>query len=552
MPQEWKVWSNTYRDSVELMQMSAKLQSKEGVEKVAIMMATPGNIDVLRDGGMKVPSDITPNPNDLLVCVQASDKKLSQEIFGEVDKLLSERKKGGSGEAGTQEKPPTTIRSAVSKLSDKGVTPNLALISVPGRYAAAEALKALKQGMHVFLFSDNVTVKDEIMLKTYGKSQNLLVMGPDCGTAMLDGVPLGFCNVVRAGAIGLVGASGTGLQQVSSLLHRLGAGVSQIIGVGGRDTTEEVDGVTMLAGMKLLIKDPNTRVITLVSKSPSDAVEQKLFELVKNCPKPVVINFLGAEGKDILEAGAVPAATLEDAAILSVAILNKKDPNKMSREAFPDPVANQKDSSAASGEKVWGLYSGGTLCKDAKLILKHAQKDGAKFDLEMLDLGEDEYTVGRAHPMIDFGVRNEFIAKAAEDPKTALILLDIVLGFGAHEDPAGQIIPAIQKAQKSFEKKNKGRKLTFVASVCGTDKDPQNLEKTEKALKEAGVILTTSNAQAARLVVSLLNKKAVPAHEEYSMPKKMTKLPPEPKKDEKNELLGGVKAINIGRGSLSH
>jgi hypothetical protein len=332
-------------------------------------------------------------------------------------------------------------------------------------------------------------------------------MGPDCGTAILDGVPLGFANAVHRGRIGLVGASGTGLQQVTCLIDRLGEGVSQAIGVGGHDLSEAVGGSMMLLGIEQLAADPDTTVIVLISKPPAESVTRRVLDAARAAGKPVVVNFLGGDPVLVREAGAIPAATLEDAARIAVAVARRKIPVAAETEAADDTVAATIDAERTAllpGQRtIRGLYSGGTLCSEASLILGSLLGDDS---FSVIDLGDDEYTVGRPHPMIDFRLRNEHVVAAAEDPTTAVILLDLVLGYGSHPDPAGAIAPAIERAVRTAT--DGGRQLAVVASVCGTEGDPQGVDVQEATLRSAGVLLAPSNAQAARLAARIVNGEA--------------------------------------------
>ena len=482
------VRADTYRDSVELMRVAALLERLASVSRAALMMATPANRELLSGAGLLDATAAAAGPNDLVVAVAATDKAAVERALAEASRLLDEQATV-STPAG-EKRPPGSIAEATGELAHA----NLAIISTPGSYATAEALKALKRGLHVFIFSDNVPVADELELKRLAAKKNLLVMGPDCGTAILDGVPLGFANAVRRGRIGLVGASGTGLQQVSCLVHQLGEGLSQVVGVGSHDLDERVGGLMMQAAVERLAVDPGTRVIVLVSKPPAPAVARRILDVARKSGKPVVVNFLGGDADAIRQGGAVASATLEDAARDAVALAR----GTRARVTVPSRVARAKARRFAKGQLlIHGLYSGGTLGQEAAIILtslgvKHA----------VVDLGDDEYTVGRPHPMIDFRLRNERIVAAAKEPATAVILLDVVLGYGAHPDPAGALVPAIVAARKIATKGRRG--LVIVASVCGTGDDPQNLEKQERALTEAGVMLAPSNAEAARLAGALV------------------------------------------------
>jgi len=412
-----------------------------------------------------------------------------------------------SGEAGL----PKSLSSTFGQFPDA----NLVHISIPGKYVKWEAEKALERGLNLFIFSDNVPVEDELELKKIARKKSLLVMGPDCGTAIINGVALGFANVVRRGKIGIVAAAGTGLQEVSCLIHKAGCGISQGIGTGGRDLSKEIGGITMLQGIKALENDPDTRIIVLISKPPAKEVANKIIGEVKKGKKPFVINFLGAklerETKRIHF-----ASTLEEAAYKAIA-LSKREGYKP--EVFKKRIislAKRKSSRLKNKQKyIRGIFSGGTLCDEAMLILKDLIGDiysniPLKPSLKLknsnlsqrnslVDLGDDEFTKGRPHPMIDFSLRNERIIQEARDPRTAVILLDIVLGYGAHPDPANALAPAIKKARE--------RNISVVASLCGTEDDPQDYEKQKRELEKMGVIVMPSNAQAARFAALVATKR---------------------------------------------
>ncbi len=492
---------NSYRDSVELMGIAAQLEQLAGIQRAGLVMATPANLAVLTEAGLAEAVAGGPGPNDLVVAVAAVDDPAAEHALTTAATLLA----AGTGNAdGPQEaRTAQTLGEGLAELPDA----NLALVSTPGTYATAEALRALKRGLNVFLFSDNVPIEDEIHLKELAQRKGLLVMGPDCGTAIVGGVPLGFANAVRRGPIGLVGASGTGLQQVTSLIHRFGSGVSQAFGTGGRDLDERVGGITMLAATQRLLSDPETKVIVLISKPPSAIVAARMLEVVRSSPKPVVVNFLGGDAGAVEAVGAHAAATFESAARLAVALARGEpvvDPG-------PDLTAGLRDramdvvAEAAAGRlapeqrEIRGLYSGGSLAGEAKVVLR-ALLGNERHD-RILDLGDDEYTVGRPHPMIDPRLRNEHIVATANEASVAVLLLDVVLGHGSHPDPAEALAPAIADAMTVAS--SAGRQLLVVASVCGTDLDPQGLERQERILAQAGVMLEPSNARAAMLAACI-------------------------------------------------
>ena len=497
---------NLYRDSVSLMELSASLGKLPGVEQASAVMATPGNLDFLRAAGL-LDGQVAARPNDLLVAVRGkSNAALEAALAAALSALDKQPAPLPAG--GVAQMPLRSLQMALAQHAGA----NLALISVPGDYAAAEATKALRLGLNVMLFSDNVALEDEIALKRYAKERNLLVMGPDCGTAIIDGVPLGFANAVRRGAVGIVGASGTGTQQVTCLVHRLGAGVSHAIGTGGRDLHKDVGGISMLQGLERLARDADTKVIVLVSKPPAPGVAREVVQAARRAGKPVVLNFIGAPPEAVGD-NLFVARTLEDAANAAVALSKGKKPSQKASAPVRVPSLKLK----ADQRYIRGLFSGGTFCYEASSLIgdawSNAPVDKARH-LEdvwksqgntLIDLGDDEFTRGRPHPMIDQRLRNERMLAEAADPQVAVILLDVVLGYGAHADPAAEIAPAIRTAQAAARKK--GRAIAFVASVCGTDEDPQGLEKQEAALRDAGVLLETSNARAARLAAAIAERR---------------------------------------------
>jgi FdrA protein len=490
------IHKNSYRDSVELMGIAAQLEQLPGVNRAGLVMATPANLAVLAEAGLSDAAAGSPGPNDLVVAIAAVDTAPADAALARAAALLAAGT--GSSDTTTEAPTPQTINEALAELPGA----NLALISTPGAYATAEALKALKHGLNVFLFSDNVSIDDEIELKLLAHERGLLVMGPDCGTSIIDGVPLGFANAVRRGPIGLAAASGTGLQQVSCLIHRLGSGVSHAIGTGGRDLDERVGGRTMLAAIGALMADPGTQVVVLISKPPSAAVATKILDVIRGAPKPVVVNFLGGEPAAVRAVGAYPAATFEEAARLATALARAETPAASDGAADPQVVALGRDAAArlSPGQSaIRGLFSGGSLAGEAKLILRSVL--GPNRHDAILDLGDDEYTVGRPHPMIDPRLRNEQIVATAADPSVAVLLLDVVLGYGSNPDPAGAMAPAIADAMALAS--SAGRHLFVVASVCGTDADPQGLDRQERILAQAGVMLESSNARAAMLAASI-------------------------------------------------
>ena len=416
---------------------------------------------------------------------------------------------------------PQSIEAAVQALPGA----NLAMISVAGRYAGDVAMSSLQQGLHVMLFSDNVPIEKEIELKTYARSKQLFVMGPDCGTAIINGVPLAFANIVNRGNIGIVAASGTGLQEVSCVISNAGCGISQAIGTGGRDVKKEVGGIMFLEAMKALAEDEKTEVILLVSKPPATEVVEKIIAVAKGIQKPVVGIFLGAPAELLKNSNIHAAKTLEEAGLLSVAC-SKKEKISVTlaalhqRDDTLSALANDVTKKLSSTQKyLRGLFSGGTFCDEAQLLCKDIPGDvysnipfgtskklkntGKSEKHTILDLGDDEFTVGKPHPMIDYTARNKRILGEAGDPETAVILLDVVLGYGSNMNPIADLLPVFREIKKIGDQQK--RHIPIVCSVTGTDNDPQNRSSVVSALSDAGVTVLESNAAACKTAISIIS-----------------------------------------------
>lgn len=474
-----RVFRRLYRDSVELMAIASAVESTEGVAQVGCVMATPANLAILAESDM-LPAGLEVQPDDLLITVRAVDDASASAALDDAEARLTAA--ADTTRRSTEEKPPSTVREGVAAATPGGDAATLVTVSVAGEFAAVVAEQALRDGLHVFCFSDNVPVAQERRLKDLAVDRRLLMMGPDCGTAIIDGVPLGFANRVRRGPVGIVAASGTGAQEVSTLLHRAGSGVSQLIGVGGRDLSDAVGGSMTGLALDFLQTDAETEVVVVVSKPPaadvSDALLRRLDEIALG-GTPVVACLLGLADEE-RPSGVAVRGTLEGGAAAAA------------RFAGVDLVTD--DPTAPDGERrgrVLGLYTGGTLASEARILLTRAEVPA-----ELIDLGDDEYTAGRPHPMIDPEPRTRRIAAAGDDPEVGVLLLDLVLGYGAHADPASPVATAVTEARRRAA--GDGRDLLVVASVCGTDQDPQGMEAQRAVLVGAGVLVAESNAAAAR------------------------------------------------------
>jgi len=465
-----------------------------GIENAVVGMGTDYNLDSLKRLDMFLPEFKTVTPSDLIICVKAVDENQAREGVATAERLLSAKKTKACSEANYV--PPT--QEAAEKMFPEA---NVSLISVPGAYAARETEIALDKGRHVMLFSDNVTIEEELKLKEIAERKGLLVMGPDCGTAIINNVPLAFANVVKKGDIGLVAASGTGLQEVTSIISRLGFGITQAIGVGGRDLSEKIGGKMTIMSALALAGDAATKVIVLISKPPHPKTLDKLYKELKSVKKPIVIYFIGADPETISKAGFVAAANLEDAAIKACELSGKKE----IEELIPEKdIAEKAKKLKLSGKFLRGLYSGGTLCDEAQRLLQPMlgeiySNTPVKGCLQLadvyksekhciVDLGDDEFTRGKAHPMIDPSFRQERIEIETADTDVGMIIFDVVLGFGSHADMASEMVAAIEKARGKS-----GRDPVFAAVLCGTYDDPQNYNRQKETLENAGVIVFPSN-----------------------------------------------------------
>ncbi len=510
------VQKDSYFDSVFLMLINQDVKKTEGVTEAVVAMATEVNVELLGEIGLSSDEVVAATPNDLIIAVEGESKEAITEAIDTARALLS--KKSGTSEDRAYQ--PTSLDAAIKGDPEA----NMVLISLPGEYAAREVRKALSNDLHVMLFSDNVSLEDEISLKKLARDRGLLMMGPDCGTAIINGKPLCFANVVRRGEIGLVAASGTGLQEVTCSIDKLGAGVSQAIGTGGRDLKSvEVGGMMMLAGIEALAHDAATKVITVVSKPPATEVADRVIKALKDTGKPCVVHFIGL-GPRQAEGLVSFADNLEEAAGMSVALARGESYQPQVFTIPEDRVAQivAEETQAMSSDQRFlrGFYTGGTLADEAMILLTEAL--GGVFSFEspdpayvlvdphrsqdhtIVDLGEDVFTVGRPHPMIDPSTRTERIEKEREDASVAVILLDCVLGYGSHADPAGAMVPAIAQAKEAALAR--GGYLSVVASVTGTSRDPQSIDAQRATLESAGVIVMPSNYQAAMLALHIMKK----------------------------------------------
>lgn len=464
-----EVQPGRYHDSVRLMQASKALQGVPGVTDALVAMATGLNLDLLADMGFDVGTVAGAGPNDLLFAVRAASEEAAAAARAALDEALAPK---AVASGGLDAPDPKTLGSAAAR-SDA----NVALLSMPGEHVLVEAMEALEAGLHVMIFSDNVPLDQEIVLKKSAAERGLLVMGPDCGTAIVGGVGLGFANVMQPGPVGIVGASGTGIQELCCLLDDAGVGLTHALGTGSRDLSEPVGAISTLQALAALDSHPATELIVVISKPPAAAVAARVREAAAGCATPTVVTFMG---ETTIEEGAAEVLTRLGAA----------------QPTYRSWAADHREHRPGT---VRGLFSGGTLRDEARFIAAAALGDIAKIEGDgghrFIDYGDDEYTKGRAHPMIDQTVRLDRLEAAGNDPSIGVVLIDVVLGHGANPDPASELAPGIEQAT------NAG--AAVVVSLCGTRGDPQVRDAQAQVLNGAGASVWLSNAAAAREAIRL-------------------------------------------------
>lgn len=541
------VKEGSYHDSVTLMLLTNAVSTVEGVNKVSIMMATPANKDIFKQSGLETEELLAATANDMVVVADVEDESVLDVLMEQVDEYFVKDAAGKTAEQGEQVA--KSWDQALAQMPDA----NLAVISIPGAYAALEADRALDNDMNVFMFSDNVTIEDEKKIKDKAHSKGLVVMGPDCGTGIIQSVPIAFTNTVNPGSIGIIGASGTGIQELTTIIDRLGEGVVNAIGTGGRDLSAEVGGTTMMDVIDAMEQDQTVKVLVVISKPPAQEVRDKISARLRVCKKPVVCLFLG-EKPAYYEEGFYQTYTLDECARLAVSLVRGQKVEEghvdCDRSAFFKPEDKKT---------IKGYYSGGTLAGEAAMLMKeamnlsnNAHEEGFKLNANgnvVIDLGDDIYTQGKPHPMIDPTKRVECMKEAADDPSTGVILFDVVLGYGSHEDMAGALIPAVKELQEKAAKEN--RKLFFVATVCGTRSDFQGYDESVKKLQDAGVIVAETNMLAVKTAIEAVGYEVTFEEKEIRPKEASDYKPAEPSEKLVAMLKNKPKVINIGLKSFA-
>lgn len=513
----------SFQDSVSLMLISRKLSESPRVEEISVMMGTPANKSLLEATGFWHPQFTEATPNDICVAIkaQSAEESISTEIADALEDSLKALAQGQQG--GKRLLKSRSWRTAKQKLPNA----NLVLISIAGEYAAALADEALDDGCNVMMFSDNVSVEQERALKTKASGKGLIVMGPDCGTANIAGAPLAFANVAPKGAIGIIGASGTGIQELTSQITLAGQGVSHAIGLGGRDLTAEIGGISAIDALRMLAADPQSKVLAFVSKPPAEAVRTRVIAEMKTLGKPVVALFLGTKISTRQDGNITFASTLDEAARLAAMLAHVQE-----------SAARQP---SVCGGKISGLYAGGTLAAECAMLLADRlgmatdshHHQGSMLDADghrIIDMGDDFYTQGKPHPMIDPTTRNQAIASLSQQTGVGVLLLDVVIGYGAQRDPAESLASEVSKLR---EKRSPSHPLAVIATVTGTEQDPQQRSAQIAVLNEAGIAVMNTLPEAVELACHLIAPR--PAAVDEPLP----------------ALLEGVAVINAGLRSFA-
>jgi len=504
---------NRYYDSVFLMSVAGRLAKLPGIEDAAAVMATANNRKMLLDLGFDPAGLREATANDLVLALRG-ERDAVRSVFDDLDSHLVRNEDAVSS---------ISLPSLREALKEQPAS-NVVLVSVPGHYAVREAGVALDAGLNVFLFSDHVAVEDELALKRKATQAGLIVMGPDCGSAIVAGIGLAFANVVRRGPIGVVASSGTGLQELTCLVHRAGSGISHALGTGSRDLSDAIGGISTLAAVRALERDQGTRAIVVLSKPPGGGALGSLLAALASCAKPTVVCLLGLAA-DALPRGPRPlvARTLDEAAAMALRAVGASDLSEVQSAVDVRRWVGAEAERMTSEQKyIRGLFAGGTFCYQAQQILRdlgmaassnaplpgmHGWVEGETCcEHTLVDMGADEFTEGKPHPMIDATQRSAHVLAVGEDATAAVLLLDVILGYGAAQDPAGDLAGAIRGARAGAERR--GGHLAVIASVCGTDGDPQGLENQEATLRDAGALVYTSNAQATSAACALAGKLA--------------------------------------------
>lgn len=511
------VKSNYYRDSLNLLKISDIMKrSSSGIVEAVVIMGTKTNKAVLVKLGFPSTKINQATESDLIIAIEAVDKGSVDSALRKVEELL--HSDGSSDTSNLVSENPTDLDSALVSMSNA----NLALISIPGEYVKDLSIKLSNEGIHQQIFSDHVPLDDELTIKEYAAKKGVLVLGPGAGTSIINGKGIGFSNVLRRGPVGIIAAAGTGLQEVSSLLDQCDIGVAYGLGVGANDPKEKIGGLMMLEALKVLEELPDIEIMTIVSKPPSPRAKKQIIDyIVKHGKKKYVLAFLGGGHDDSLpnstKSKIVQVTTLASA-VFAVAGLTSNELYKQSLvrlriepEILQRSVAKEWKGFGQQQKYIRALYTGGTFAYETQVILNGILKDlfsnaptGRTKKLpqsskskkhSILDLGEEEFTQGRPHPMIDPTIRRLRLVEESQDPEVGVVMMDFVLGYGSNPDPVGAVLKEIGQVKATARKG--GRYLSIVTHVCGTKGDPQGYDESVRKLENVGALVFPTNALAA-------------------------------------------------------
>jgi FdrA protein len=263
------------------------------------------------------------------------------------------------------------------------------------------------------------------------------------------------------------------------------------------------------SALRALAHDERTEVVLLVSKPPSPEVVRAVLPAAGD--KPVIATLLGLPGGLDVPAGVTLATTLEAGVVATLAALGRQAPDPAAglRERVAEAIAGLP----AQRRLVRGLFSGGTLCYESLVILSgHLGPVYSNTPLDSnlalpapagshtcFDLGEEEYTKGRPHPMIDPEARIELLREQGADPDVAAIILDVVIGYGAHDDPASELAPVCAEVTADGGP-------VVVVYVLGTDGDPQGFDGQRLAFTDAGCVVTETAARASLAAAAIASR----------------------------------------------
>lgn len=499
--------SNYYKDSITLMSLTNKVNTLEGVIDSTLGMATDMNKEIVKNIGFDESEINKAKSTDMMIALKLEDESYLDKVLSEIENMFIVKEEDNTS------KTYTNTKQAINENKDI----NMAVISIPGNHAYLEVKKCLENNINVMLFSDNMSIEEEKKLKELAVSKKLLMMGPDCGTSIINGVGLCFANKIRKGNIGIVGASGTGIQEATVIIDKLGAGITHAIGTGGRDLSEDIGGLMMLQGMEMLEDDEETKIILLISKPPAESVTKKILEKIKQSKKRYVVCFINGKKEMVEESGALFASTLQDGAIISSSLSLNKEINieNINIEKI------KKLSSKINKEQKYlrALYCGGTLAAETEMIISQNHKVYSNvskkkenklenpfksYQNTIIDLGDDVFTQGKPHPMIDPSIRNSRILEEAKDKEVAVIILDFELGYGSNNDPVGLSIETIKKAKEIAN--SEGREIIFIGYILSTETEKQDVARQKSLLQSMDIMIANSNAEAAKIADSILKE----------------------------------------------